>query len=208
MTILGTQLDAIQTLWFIKTAKCKIKTIINVGVGSAPEADIWKWLCPDVCVVGIDPRPKPRQWKYDYVKAAACSKVFRRKFYCRRCRAMLCRSQERHKEHLKERLVVHVVTTTVDIVSRSYEPPYLLWVDVDGSELDVLEGSTETMKHTPFIHVEMIPPGTYSGQIWDGDRTKRVHWYLRRSGYKIRKHYSESHDSLYMKRPWNFNKAD
>ena len=37
----------------------------------------------------------------------------------------------------------------------AYDPPYVLKIDVEGSERDVLAGATETLRHTDFLLLEM-----------------------------------------------------
>jgi FkbM family methyltransferase len=48
-------------------------------------------------------------------------------------------------------------TVTVETLDRlnSYEPPYVLKLDVEGSERGVLEGARETLRNTEYLLVEM-----------------------------------------------------
>jgi FkbM family methyltransferase len=51
----------------------------------------------------------------------------------------------------------HTQTVTIDTLDRlnSYEPPYLLKLDVEGGERAVLEGARETLQRTDFLLLEI-----------------------------------------------------
>jgi FkbM family methyltransferase len=60
-----------------------------------------------------------------------------------------------------ERITIHL--ETLDRMNH-YEPPYVLKLDVEGAEREVLEGSRETLRHTDFLIVEMSVMRRFRGE--------------------------------------------
>lgn len=130
------------------------KAIFNAGVGSWPEFDIWRWLYPDIVLLGIDPvrrylgieRCMPNA---KMVNALLGSRVGNKARYCLACRSAKC-SSTAHDQHS-----VQLETKTLDSLSDGIPGPYFVWIDVEGSEIDVLDGAEKTLKQAAWVNIEV-----------------------------------------------------
>ncbi len=59
---------------------------------------------------------------------------------------------------------IQVAATTLDDYCKTNTPPDLLWMDVQGAELLVLQGAQEVLKKTKVIHLEIGFRKMYKGQ--------------------------------------------
>lgn len=68
-------------------------------------------------------------------------------------------------------LPIVVNTTSLDEYVRSHTPPDLLWMDLQGAELNVLRGSEVAIRTVTLIHVEVSFRPVYLGQplFWEVD---------------------------------------
>jgi len=155
-------------------------TIINAGVGPSPEIHVWRWLFGDSKIIGIDPKSWTRDLrnrlpKNDYIQALLGSEegVFRS--YCPECQAIECLRPRRSQGHQSIRQ--EIKQTTIDVIAKEFPPPYFIWMDIDGGELDALNGALETLKHTRFINIEMIRPRFWPKTRWEGGK---LEWDLRK----------------------------
>lgn len=166
----------------------QLKTIINVGVGQSVERRIWKYCLPGVEVVGIDPRCKPSCWgSYPYVQAVVVADSKKQNTFCYRCGTSKCRLPLKHVS------VDAIKFVTIDEVATDYPPPYFVWMDIDGDEIEALHGARKTMKQTDWINVEMYNFPTDLGHC------DRLHNFLVSQGYEVYWKHLESADVLYRK---------
>ena len=180
-------------------------TIVNAGVGMCPEITIWRWLYNDAKVIGADPMPweeelKDRIPRSDYIQALFGPETGCTRDYCTKCRSIMCLKPKRVAKHRRDGLIKKVRQTTIDKEVRKQTPPFFLWIDVDGAELEVLKGAAETLKHTGFVNVEMIwDPPEYDNIYKDGTLVSSVHSFLLEHGFTevLR---TPFRDSLYEKR--------
>ena len=70
--------------------------------------------------------------------------------------------QERRGQSIEDEYV-EVQITTFDQLA-TYEPPFFVKMDVEGAELDVLLGATETLKNTEMLLMELSILPRYEGE--------------------------------------------
>ena len=63
---------------------------------------------------------------------------------------MIDQADEKERVRTVEKLTLDTITA-----SRDLKEPYLLKIDIDGAELSVLAGATETLKRTGFVVIEV-----------------------------------------------------
>lgn len=147
---------ALTCCWFMRQDGYTPKTLLNVGVGkTSPELDIWLWLLPETRLLGIDPRWSPRGYwtklkRVPQVTVAVGDGSRSGATYCGHCRSITCHDQS-HADKFSQ-----VTVTTLDRVVEEHacEPPFFIWMDIDGSEYEALAGATETLKQTGWLNVE------------------------------------------------------
>lgn len=143
-----TEKAALYSAYVMKQKEYYPSTLINVGVGTSHEYQVWKWLLPNAELVGIDPRLHHRMWKDSYIRAAI-GKRSGRSVYCYKHRSTSCGCRD------KPWPVVTTPRITLDQASEFFSPPYFLWMDCEGSEFDALRGASKTLENTRFITIEI-----------------------------------------------------
>jgi len=184
-TIWRTQTTAVMCVYFMHYHGYEPKTILNVGVSSGFEIGVWRWLYPHVPIVGIDPRRKLRGQHKDirYVQVAA-SNHDGIESYCMACHSIRCKQTDEHAPYLQQ-----VPAVLLDDIARDLEPPYFIWMDVDGGELLALQGGQKTLEQTKWLNVEIID--------WEpGDGQATEDWLVSR-GFKRFWKDRNTHDRLY-----------
>lgn len=167
------QLQAMAACFFMRKRAYHPATIVSVGVGSAPEIDIWHWLLPKVQIVGIDPRhPLGNIPPEHYTEAAAGSGINSDVHFCRCCRSTAC-VDDRHPRRGTSPVV------TVDSVASKYPGPYFLWMDCEGAEIEALAGASETLKQTRWLSAEV------RDFAWDANYAEKLDARLRALGYGV-----------------------
>ena len=183
----STRIAATVCVYYMRLYGYEPATVINIGVGSCPELQVWKWFLPSAKLVGIDPRGKRGNWlpPYDYIQAAASDGTRETLDYCHACRATACNDSTHTRRS-------SIQATTIDEVSQNYPAPYFLWMDCEGSELDALKGAEQTLANCSLINLEV------RGFAWDMDYPAKLDAWLRSKRYKLTyKHTTE--DCLYRK---------
>lgn len=169
--------------------KYRPATILNIGLGSMPEMGIWIQHYPDAKIVGADPRTRQRPLTANtrFVKALVGDGTRDTTPYCLACHSCKCPRQE----HL-----VHTImfkTISVDELAVGSPAPYFLWIDVEGAELDVLNGATKTLEQTRWINVEVQ---NYGGM---NRHAENIHEWLLAHGYVLVLKQPRTTDRLYRK---------
>jgi FkbM family methyltransferase len=77
--------------------------------------------------------------------------------------------------------ICEVDVVTLDSVSHRWPGPYVLKLDVEGAELDVLRGATRTLADTDLIIMEMSVLPRYEGECSFADRLG----FLDRAGFRL-----------------------
>ena len=155
---------AMHCAWRMHKGRFLPKSIINVGVGAAYELAIWKWLYPAVPILGIDPRG-PRtgpnrsvyhKGKLTFVQAVACEGESSPVVYCRKCHSLYCKSQAVHRDMGFWKDVKKVAIDDLVLGSKPcFEPPYFMWLDIEGGEVDALKGAEQTLRQTGWLCTEL-----------------------------------------------------
>lgn len=183
----GTRIAAVMCCYFMHRNNYHPKTIVNVGIGSAPELHVWRWLLPDAALLGIDPRGPSRWPQETYVKAGAGDGSRATLDYCRTCRSTACAIPEHQR-----RFVSPMVT--IDAVAKQYKPPYFLWLDCEGGELAALQGASQTLKNTHWLNLEIRK------FAWDPEYPARLEQWLDEAGFVLHMRQQQNEDCLYRKR--------
>ena len=163
------------------------RTIINVGLSSCPEVLIWRWLFPKAKVVGIEPRGR-RHYVDRYVKAVAGDGSASKATFCLQCRSSHCHHPA---EHTATRHVTQPVVT-IDAVASKEQPPFFIWMDIEGGEFEALNGSQEALRHSPWINIEVCD--------WLPGHAEKVDHWLTEHGYAVQWRHLNSADVLYRHR--------
>lgn len=148
------------------------KTLLNIGIGCCPELSVWRRRLSGVALLGVDVRY--RKWDAPRVVAAVGDVANPNGVYCIACRSMMCHDPA----HDGRRSSVQVRTIDDIIEETKSLPPFFLWMDIEGSELDALRGATATLLQTPLISIEMreFPFST--------DYCQHLHAFLVDAGYR------------------------
>ncbi len=121
--------------------------VLNVGVGTChPELFVWRKRLPGTMVLGVDIRLGLGLWDALSVNVLAGAESGRGS-YCWTHKSLKCDCEKR----------ISVKIRTIDeIMQRQRVKPksIFMWIDVEGSELDVLKGATKTLSKTPLICLE------------------------------------------------------
>lgn len=186
---------ALSCVWCMRKYGYKPATIINVGVGKrSPELDIWLWLLPDARLLGIDPRWSPRGYwtkikKQPQVALAVGDGSITEAQYCGRCRSLTCTVPEHTKK-----ATVQVSTIDKIVAEQNLQPPFFMWMDIDGSELEALQGATETLKRTGWLNIEM------SEWRRGPEQLVKIRQLLKDSRFRLYLRHAHSEDELYRHR--------
>lgn len=137
------------------------KTVIDIGANTGWFASCLGQVCPNVDITMIEANPnceeKLSQVGYSYAIAALSNQAKEKvKFYINKddlvcCGASLYKEDTKFYEDCVE---IEVETHTLDEVELYSDGVDLLKIDVQGSEKDILEGATETLKRTKNILLE------------------------------------------------------
>jgi FkbM family methyltransferase len=175
-------------MWF---AGYTPKTILNIGLGTAPEVPVWQWLYPNAQIIGADIRlgKSGSIGNVHVFKTLIGDGTKEEVEYCWKCHSTKCPKPE----HKIPRLSTLVPMMTVDelVKIRTVEPPYFLWIDVDGSELEVLRGATNTLQLTDWVNIEVVNYGTVQNNAAD------VHEWMLANDYELILCHSKTQDRLY-----------
>ena len=76
---------------------------------------------------------------------------------------------------------ITVKASTADIYFADKNPPNILWIDVEGAELLVLQGAVKTLKSVELIHIELSFRPMHLGKPLFNEVDK----YLRSHGFKL-----------------------
>lgn len=138
------------------------KTIYQVGVGlSHEEVPVLKHEWPEVEFVGLEPHPNIIEAIQDYpgqlIQVAASDHIGQEKlFYHRRHKDGS--SLKRLIDNNERMLEVDVRVVTLDWLfhqSTAISASDMLWLDCEGSELEVLRGSEQFIKQIMMVNVEL-----------------------------------------------------
>ena len=140
MSRIGTQKTAMMCVYHMWLEDYQPATIINAGTGGCPEKAIWDWMYPDAKKIAIDPRRNRGEWdkKVHGLLGATDGKGT----FCRHCKRTTCRTPDVVEDHIKKGHVVEKDQVTIDTLVQGFPPPYFIWMDIDGSELEALKGAT------------------------------------------------------------------
>ena len=187
-----TRKTAMWCAWDMYRFGFKPGSILNVGVGTAPELHVWQWLFPGTPVLGIDPKPLRKKftgsgWDHlSFVQTAVGSKSMPEAYFCRICSSMACKDQQGHKIHGKWE---KVSVSTIDVVAKDMSPPYFIWMDIEGYELHALFGARNILKKTDWICVELTN--------WVPMHIRKVQQFLLKKGFILRAKFDN--DALFSK---------
>ena len=153
-----TQKVAMHLAWLMHRHGFKPASILNMGVGSGHELGIWKWLFPSAMILAVDPKPlyschRRRDGKLKFVQAVVDDGSSSDSIFCRICCSLQCKDQAHHEA---AKVWQSVKAVTIDELSKELEPPYLMWMDIDGSEVRALQGATQTLKKTGWLCIELV----------------------------------------------------
>lgn len=144
-----TQVTAFAAICHMRKMNFTPKTIINVGVGSCPELKIWMKNIPNVARIGIDIRGQVK-WNRNFYYSLVGS-VNQRVSFCTVCNSTRCNNND----HMN-RIIEYPMKTLDSIVDEvKCKPPFFIWMDIEGGELEALYGATETIKNTYLINIEI-----------------------------------------------------
>ena len=188
------------------------KTILNIGVGSAPELPIWIKSYPEAALVGVDIRGWRKWIKLSNPSQFVFSLIGNKEStgegsFCWRCHSRKCTIPE-HEEHKKPckdtRTIDNIVSENAENI---IEPPYFMWIDIEGGELDALKGSILTLPQTPLINIEMR-----EFKWTNNNNCTQLHAFLTDHGYKLidqteeakKANISNLEDKLYQRIDWKY----
>lgn len=138
--------------FFMRYTRYAFNTIIDIGASVCCEGWSWTELFPDKTIFLIEPKyQKPFSPDIRCLAAALGIRNVEEPLWCWRCLTTECRRPGRHGWR---RVPMYTLDRAVQIVD--VRGPYYIWMDVDGMELDILEGATETLKQTAYLHVEVL----------------------------------------------------
>jgi len=137
------------------------KTVIDIGANTGWFASCLGQVCPNVDITMIEANPnceeKLSQVGYPYAIAALSNKAKEKvTFYINKNDDVCCGASlyKEDTEFYKDCVEIEVETHTLDEGDLYPEGVDLLKIDVQGSEKDILEGSTETLTRTKNILLE------------------------------------------------------
>jgi FkbM family methyltransferase len=156
-----TMLDSLQT---ISSFGIQIGTVVDVGVLHGTDALMKTF--PDIKHVLFEPVPDVhngiqesyRKFDYELVRAAASNKDGKSSLKLISSDVVSSNGRVTNSQLVNENSENCVTVDTIALDSffrdKSYEEPFLLKIDVDGKEMLVLEGATETFYKTACIIIE------------------------------------------------------
>lgn len=168
-----TRLSANLAVAHMKTINFIPKTILNIGVGSCPEFSIWRKRLPEVSLLGVDVRGQNR-WNAPFVNALVSDQESKNATFCLNCKSLKC-TDIKHKR--TKAFVVRTIDSIVD--ETKVEPPYFMWIDIEGGELDALKGSMKILPQTALINIEIRE------FAWTTNNCGELHSFLVDNGYKL-----------------------
>ena len=160
--------EAAQAYWdprYLKRLGFQPKTIIDVGVGKGTP-DLYSAF-PDAHLILIEPVAEFRddidkvlsQRPGVHLEFALGSEPGERELRIEPERALLTSFYHRHQlEHTGDVPILRSVPVeTLDraVAGTAFSPPFGLKIDAEGSELEVIRGAAETLRHTEFIIAEV-----------------------------------------------------
>jgi FkbM family methyltransferase len=188
-----TQNTAVVSAYRMWRDKYTPATIVDVGLGAGwPELYIWLWLYPDAKIVGADPRGRRHRGlkNVQYFRGLIVGdETVKESSFCWKCRSAKCYLQEEHKPHA----IIENHVMTLDQLVADSPPPYFLWVDVEGSELEVLRGGEKMLSQTRWINIEVRDWGPTA------NATDIPRW-MAEHGYDLALQHQNTVDCLYRKR--------
>lgn len=182
---------AMYSLWTMHDHRFKPASILNIGVGSAPELSIWKWILPTIPILAVDPRKlyprlRRRHRRLQYVQAVVGEQSSSPTVFCQMCRSVQCKSQASHEAAGHWESVEGFAIDEL-VVRFDMKPPHFIWMDIDGSEVEALRGATNTLKDTPWLLVELVN--------WIPRHIRNILKILRQRGFVLEVLFS--HDGLF-----------
>ena len=127
-------------------------------------------------VVSVDPRGFGRGVDKHYSAVAGDGSKLKTLF-CLICRSVHCRFPENHFDAkigdfqawmLKE-------TVSLDQMAVGQMPPYFIWMDIEGGEMEALHGATEALQQAHFVNVEEFE--------WNPGHIKDIEAFMKGAGY-------------------------
>jgi len=149
------QLTAVTCVYWMHRYNFEPRTILNIGIGkTCPELAIWQWLLPNAQILGVDPRWSPRgNWSRGgakQLKVGVGDGTKPTATYCGDCRSVKCENPA-HTAHKST-----ATMTTIDqiVADEKLQPPFFIWMDIDGGEIDAIHGAKLTLPHAGYMNVE------------------------------------------------------
>lgn len=187
------------------------KMVYQAGIGLHwQEIDCFKECWPDLRFVGCEPHPHlysslKKSGKYpgeihpvalgDHVKTATL-------YYRQRHRDGSSLNHLYDKENVTTKQVEVEVNTLDNLFGATVGDvkPILLWLDCEGSELDVIKGGKEFIKHVDMINVEMTgkPPADGWCKPWDVHRALIDYGFVLQYIHTFRSHQGQ-YDAVYVR---------
>ena len=156
------------TLELLKRLGFMPKSVIDIGLGEKGTPELYE-IFPNAKHILIDPVEEFEDnilqvckniKNAEFIRAAASNRSGLAKFAVNKTslsNSTLERSNINYKEEWKEAVTRNVKVVTLDEIckSKNFTPrPYLIKIDTDGSELEVLEGTVEALRYTDCIIIE------------------------------------------------------
>lgn len=145
-----------------------IKTLYNIGVGHEPhnEAKLFKNKFPNIKIIGLEPNPETfnnRKETYvgDFINKGLWSENKELEFYMAKDygRSSFLEADESWAKRKKVEIVnkINVECITLDDLDQQYDYPkdIFLWMDVEGSELEVLKGGINLLKSNRLKYIDL-----------------------------------------------------
>ena len=159
MTAFPARLAALTCSYWMWKKQFYPRTILNIGLSSGPEIIIWKWQFPKARIVAVDPRGRDHVVDR-LVRAVVHDGSSETTPFCYRCLSTNCLAPHHHR-----RRTVSIASVSIDQLAADEQPPYFIWMDIEGGEMPALKGAAKTLEQTPFLNIETRDWGNRSGQV-------------------------------------------
>jgi hypothetical protein len=168
------------------------KTILNIGLGRCSEIKIWKSRIPEVNIFGVD----VRGWQIcetPYVNALVSDKEYPFLTFCKDCNSIKCNDNTHNKKKIDRVKTIDGIVKENNLIA-----PFFLWMDIEGGEIDALNGSLGTLNNTPLINIEIRE------FIWNNNYGDELNKCLNDNGYYLVEDcdYGRTQDKLYKRKDY------